>query len=150
MKPRAVAARLAGGVEKSQLQDLPGLHKSHDIRFSALPVGQAAQAVASLSRLEALKAVLLDAYSLRVEYDILDHTLETLEQALIDQGFHLDNSLYSKLIRALVYYCEDIQLHNLLSPQRLIKKSNEAYVEAWTHHRHGDHDDTPEELRHDK
>ena len=35
-------------------------------------------------------------------------------------------------------------------PQRLIKKSNEIYVKAWEHHAHGDHDDTPLELREDK
>ena len=65
----------------------------------------------------------------------------------MQQGFHLDNSLFSKLTRALIRYCEQTQLHTLRSPQRLIKKSNEVYVKAWEHHLHGDHDDTPPELR---
>lgn len=150
MKPKAVAARLAGGSDKAGLHSLPGLRKIHDIHFSALPPGQTEQAATLLARLEEIKVEQIDALCVRVHYDILDHTLEALESALIAQGFHLDNSLYSKLVRALVYYCEDIQLHNLLTPQRLIKKSNEAYIEAWTRHPHGDHDDTPLELRHDK
>jgi len=32
-------------------------------------------------------------------------------------------------------------------PQRLIKQSHEVYVKAWGAHLHGDHDDTPQELR---
>jgi hypothetical protein len=63
------------------------------------------------------------------------------------QGFHLDGSLLAKIIRALVYFCEDTELHNLRCPQRLIKQSHEVYIKAWDHHLHGDHDDTPPELR---
>lgn len=150
MKPKAVAARLAGGSEKAGLQNLPGLRKIHDIRFHELPKGQAEQAAQLLAKLEDIQVEQTDACCLRITYDILDHTLEGLESALTEQGFHLDNSLYTKFMRALVYYCEDIQLHNLMTPARLIKKSNEAYIEAWAHHPHGDHDDTPLELRHDK
>ena len=66
---------------------------------------------------------------------------------LRDAGFALENSLYIKLVRALVYFSEETQRHNLLSPERLIKQSNEVYIQAWNHHVHGDHDDTPPELR---
>jgi hypothetical protein len=66
---------------------------------------------------------------------------------LRDAGFHLDSSLYSKLVRALVYFCEETQRHNLESPERLIKKSNEVYIKVYDQHPHGDHDDTPVELR---
>jgi hypothetical protein len=47
----------------------------------------------------------------------------------------------------VLYFCEDTQMRNLRQPERLIKKSNEIYVKAWQHHPHGDHDDTPAELR---
>jgi hypothetical protein len=52
------------------------------------------------------------------------------------------------MIRALIYYVEETQLHNLEAPDRLLKKSqNEAYTHAWERHLHGDHDDTPPEWR---
>jgi hypothetical protein len=70
-----------------------------------------------------------------VRYSVLDYSLESLEDALREAGFALDNSLYTKLVRALVYFCEETQRHNLLSPERLIKQSNEVYIQAWDHHR---------------
>jgi hypothetical protein len=82
-----------------------------------------------------------------VRYSVLDYSLELIEDALRDAGFHLDSSLYSKLVRALVYFCEETQRHNLESPERLIKKSNEVYIKVYDQHPHGDHDDTPVELR---
>ncbi len=82
-----------------------------------------------------------------VRYSVLDYSLEALEDALREAGFALENSLYIKLVRALVYFSEETQRHNLLSPERLIKQSNEVYIQAWDHHAHGDHDDTPLELR---
>ena len=85
--------------------------------------------------------------SLSVWYEISDYTLQGIETALVERGFHLENSLYCKLVRAVVYYCEETQLRNLTQPERLIKKSNEVYVQAWEHHPHGDHDDTPPDLR---
>lgn len=151
MKPRAVSARIDRKLARATFLRQPGMHKQREIRFAALPAGQAERALELLRRLEFITAELIPGRNaLKVEYEIFEHTLETLEDALRDQGFHLSNSLYSKLTRALAYYCEETQLHNLESPQRLIKKSNEAYVQAWAQHQHGDHDDTPMELRHDK
>ena len=82
-----------------------------------------------------------------MHYSVLDYSLETLEDALREAGFALDNSLFTKLVRAIIYFSEETQRHNLLSPERLIKQSNEVYVQAWDHHIHGDHDDTPQEWR---
>ena len=71
-----------------------------------------------------------------------------LEGTLEDKGYHLDNTLMSKMMRALIYYVEETQLHNLDAPHRLLKKSqHEAYTHAWERHPHGDHDDTPPEWR---
>lgn len=51
-------------------------------------------------------------------------------------------------MRALIYYVEETQLHNLDAPERPLKKSqHEAYTHAWERHPHGDHDDTPPEWR---
>lgn len=140
-----------------------GLHRSHplapqggtrkhrEIRFGKLPPGQAEQALSLLKRLERMEVSPgLTANSVSVWYEIEDYTMEGLEAALRRQGFHLENTIYVKLIRALVYFCEDTQLRNMHGPQRLLKKSHEVYSKAWEHHPHGDHDDTPPDLRQDR
>lgn len=126
----------------------PGTFKRRELRFSTLPENQTQRALILLRGLDGLRVERIEGRrALSVAYDIFDYTLEGLEEALMQEGFHLDNSLFSKLMRALIRYCEQTQLHTLRSPQRLIKKSNEVYVKAWDHHLHGDHDDTPPELR---
>lgn len=126
----------------------PGTFKRRELRFSALPEDQTQRALILLRGLEGLRVdTITGRRALSVSYDIFNYTLEGLEEALMQQGFHLDNSLFCKFMRALIRYCEQTQLHTLRSPQRLIKKSNEVYVKAWDHHLHGDHDDTPPELR---
>ena len=127
-----------------------GTRKHREIRFNKLRLWQVEQARALLESLENLEvAPGVMPNSLSVWYEVTDYTMEGLETALINQGFHLENTLYCKMIRALVYFCEDTQLRNMSQPERLIKKSHEVYSKAWEHHPHGDHDDTPPELRRD-
>lgn len=126
-----------------------GLHKEREIRFAQHPPGQAERALRSLRMLKGLRVERCPEreHVLIVSYSILDYSLEVLEDALREAGYHLDNSLYMKLLRAIVYFCEETQRHNLESPERLIKKSNEVYVTVYDQHPHGDHDDTPPEFR---
>ena len=125
------------------------LRKERTIRFSEIPPGQVAQAAAFLGGLPGLEVrANPQPLGIDVAYDLLDYSLEDLENALIDKGFHLDTTLLSKLMRALHYYVEETELHNLGAPERLLKSpQNEAYVQAWEHRLHGDHDDTPPEWR---
>jgi hypothetical protein len=128
-----------------------GTRKHREIRFAELPPGQVERAWALLGRLAGLEVGAGSLHnSIAIWYEIEDHTLEALEEALRQEGFHLECSLYARLIRALVYYSEDTQLRNMHGPQRLIKNSHEVYSKAWEHHPHGDHDDTPPELRVDR
>jgi hypothetical protein len=126
----------------------PGTRKHRELRFDHIRPEQVDQARKLLAGLEGIE---VDAgpepHSLSLCYELRDYTLEGLETALTKQGFHLDNSIFSKLTRAVVYYCEETQLRNMRVPERLIKKSHEVYSKAWEHHPHGDHDDTPPELR---
>jgi hypothetical protein len=128
-----------------------GTRKHRELRFNKLRPWQVEQAQKLLAGLEGIEVApgMLPS-SVSVWYEVTDHTMESLENALIAQGFHLENTLYCKMIRALVYFCEDTQLRNMRQPERLIKKSNEIYSKAWDHHPHGDHDDTPVELRQDR
>lgn len=122
------------------------LIKQREIHLSRLPLEQAAQAARLLNHLPGLFASAVSQTHLVVQYQIPQWTLETIERHLCDAGFHLDVSLFEKLKRALVHYSEAIQVENLHHPEREYK-TKEIYIHAWEHHPHGDHDDTPEELR---
>ena len=125
------------------------LKKHREILFSKFPPGQVPEAADDLLRLDEVDIEpKYEKRSLGVSYDLQNHTLQELDEHLIDKGYHLDNTLMSKLTRALIYYIEETQLHNLGAPERRLKRSSQdAYVKAWEHRPHGDHDDTPPEWR---
>lgn len=127
----------------------PDLKKNREILFSKFPPAQVPEAADDLQRLEALEVQPnLERRAVGVRYELTQHTLLELEEHLEDKGYHLDNTLFSKLTRALIHYVEDTQLHNLGAPEKRLKRtSQQAYVKAWEHHPHGDHDDTPPEWR---
>jgi len=125
-----------------------GTRKHREIRLNKLKEWQVPEAqalLASLPDIEVAPGTL--PYGISVWYEITDHCMESLEKLLEDRGFHLDCTLYSKIIRALVYFTEETQRRNMGQPERLIKKSHDVYSKAWEHHPHGDHDETPPELR---
>ena len=125
------------------------IRKERSLRFAEFPPGQVPEAADFLGGLAGLEVHPRVAdRSITVAYDLHEHSLEELEAALQDKGFHLECSLLNKLVRALIYYVEETEIHNLDAPRRLLKKSqNEAYTHAWERHPHGDHDDTPPEWR---
>lgn len=125
------------------------IRKERNILFSKFPPGQVPEAADHLEQQERLEVTPhIERRAIAVAYDLRDYCLEEIEGRLADRGFHLDNTLMSKMIRALIYYVEETQLHNLEAPDRPLKKSqNEAYTHAWERHLHGDHDDTPPEWR---
>ncbi len=123
------------------------LEKNREIVFHALPAGQAARALRLLQGMDGLLVAAGEsANHLRVRYHVCEYTLEGLETALASQGFHLDNSLLSKLKRALAYFCEAVQRGNVEANEPDIK-SQQAFMKVYEHHMHGDRDDTPEEWR---
>lgn len=125
------------------------LKKKREILFAKFPPGQVPEAADDLQKLDEVEVrPQYEARALKVGYDLSQHTLRELDEHLIDKGFHLDNTLFSKLTRALIYYVEDTQLHNMGAPEKRLKRSSqEAYVKAWEQRPHGDHDDTPPEWR---
>lgn len=125
--------------------------KRREIRFAKMPPDQARRAAELLAGLELLEVGEgPHPRGITVAYDLVDYTCEGLENALRNLGYRLDSSLYCKLVRALVHFTEETQLRNLKAPARLIKQSNQVYIQAWQHHPHGDRDDTPAELREDR
>jgi len=125
------------------------LKKHREILFAKFPPGQVPEATDDLKRLDEVEvAPKIEKRAVGVAYELQQHTLQELEEHLEDKGYHLDNTLMSKLTRALIHYVEDTQLHNMAAPERRTKRSaQEAYVKAWEQHPHGDHDDTPPEWR---
>ncbi len=146
---RETAYKLAGRKHDNGAHHaVSGVAKTREIRFKDFPPGQAAQAWRSLAALRGVRVEAgPDELTLIVHYNVLDFTLRLLDEALTNAGFHLDRSLLIRLHRALIYYVEDTQVHNLRSPERLIKQSHEVYIQAYAHHPHGDRDETPPELR---
>lgn len=125
------------------------LRKERSVQFAKLPPGQVPEASDFLRRFEHLEVEPhIERRAVDLAYDLREHSLEEIETALEDKGFHLESTLLIKLMRALIYYVEETQMHNLDAPQRLLKNTqNEAYTHAWERHPHGDHDDTPPEWR---
>lgn len=123
------------------------LEKNREIVFHALPAGQVDRARVLLEGLEGLQVTVEASRNrLLVTYHVCEYTLEGLETALSSQGFHLDNSLVSKLKRALAYFCESVQRRNVVANEPDIK-SQQAFMRVYELHLHGDRDDTPEEWR---
>ncbi len=133
------------------LQPHAGSRKQRELHFDASRPDQVAQVQLLLSGIEGLVVSTgSNQHSLSIEYELTEYTFEGLEKALTSQGFLLQDTLYHKIQRSIIYFSEETQLRNMRMPERLLKKSNEVYVKAWEHHPHGDHDDTPAELREEK
>ena len=125
------------------------IRKERNVLFAKLPPGQVTDAATFLASVDRLKVEPdVDHRCIGVAYDLREHTLQEIEATLEDRGYHLETALLNKMMRALIHYIEETQLHNLEAPDRPLKKSqNEAYTQAWERHPHGDHDDTPPEWR---
>ncbi len=125
------------------------IRKERNVLFAKLPPGQVTDAATFLVSVDHLEVEPdVDHRCIGVAYDLREHTLQEIEATLEDRGYHLETALLNKMMRALIHYIEETQLHNLEAPDRPLKKSqNEAYTQAWERHPHGDHDDTPPEWR---
>lgn len=127
----------------------PDALKQRELVFSGDPPGQVERAFELLSGLDGLGVERGSRpNSLRITYNLLDYALENLEQALVKEGFRLDDTALKQIGKRLTYYREEVEYHNLNVPEWHAQKRNrEIFVKAYEHHLHGDHDDTPPELR---
>lgn len=125
------------------------LEKERILVFSEEPGGQTDKAFRILKGLDNFHVEKLEQpASLLIRYSIEHYSLEALENALMREGFRLEGSFLDKLKKHLIHYCEDVQYHNLKTPEpRTKNNSQEIFVKAYEHHPHGNHDDTPKELR---
>lgn len=97
----------------------PALYKVRHIYFASLPPPRLSHALKLLGAMTQLEvSVDTEEGCLSVRYDLSHHTLEVLEELLVHNGHHLDNSLLHKIKRALIYYSESCLLENLNAPTR--------------------------------
>ncbi len=125
------------------------LHKQRVLVFADQPENQIEQAFLLLSGLDNMQVENgPTSNSLVIRYSVRHYSLEGLEKALIKEGFIFNYGWLRKLKNGFVHYCEDVQYHNLKSPEpRTKNNSQEVFVKAYEHHPHGDHDDTPLDTR---
>lgn len=127
------------------------LLKQRELFFAAGLPGQAARALELLKGLDDLQAEPgTEPNSLRVSYNLLDYSLSGLEKALIKQGFSFDDEVLHQIDRMFVHYSEKMEYHNLNIHEHPVKsksREREIFVNVYDNHLHGDHDDTPEDMR---
>jgi len=128
------------------------LQKQRVLIFSDEPANQLDQAFLLLGGLKDLQVENGPTQnSLIIRYSVAHYSLEGLERALIEEGFKFNYGIFRKLKNGLIHYCEDVQYHNLKTPEpRTKNNSQEVFVKAYGHHPHGDHDDTPLDVRETK
>jgi len=81
--------------------------------------------------------------TITVSYDLTRITLKLMEDALVELGFHLENSLLSNMKRALIYYTEETVLANLGCDSQNAS-TREVFINRYYRLRHGCRDERPE------
>jgi hypothetical protein len=85
---------------------------------------------------------------LRVEYDLREITFVEIESALQELGFHLDNSLFSKLRRAFHAYCDGTCRANMqIDPHCIGNCARRIFVKQYQRGEHGCRDTRPRHWR---
>ncbi|MDD2702263.1 MAG: hypothetical protein PHH36_13650 [Sideroxydans sp.] len=123
------------------------LKKERLLTFTAEPADQLEQAYLLLSGLRNFEVTRdTKPNTLRIRYSVEHYSLEGLQKALQREGFHFNYSLLERLRNTLYHYCEDVQYHNLKTPEpRTKNNAQEVFVKAYEQHPHGDHVELPQE-----
>jgi hypothetical protein len=84
---------------------------------------------------------------LRVSYDLLQVTLEQVEEAIEEIGLHIDDSLLFRIRRALHYYSEETQRANLGCSRGESNCTQKVFAVRYRALDHGCRDHRPEHWR---
>lgn len=119
------------------------LHKERILVFADEPADQVEQAYLLLSGLNNFEVLREQSSTrLRIRYSVVHYSLEGLQKGLQKEGFIFNFSVLDRLKHTLIHYCEDVQYHNLKTPEpRTKNNSQEVFVKAYEQHPHGDHVD---------
>lgn len=126
------------------------LIKHRDIHFMS-PQAELDPAAAAHSLLSQIEGIIasnpLHSHCVSVTYHLGKISLNDIDDILQEVGFHLDNSILSKLKRALFYYAEETQLANLGYDHAESKSTLEIFINRHSQLPHGCRDERPTHLR---
>ena len=127
-----------------------GLIKQREIRFHNLdPQGSDADDVIALLRdvkgIEDTSKLAHDC--VEIHYDLRHISLQVIEDALMEVGFQLENSLVTRLKRALLYYTEETQIVNLGYFHDQANNTLDMFIKVYNQRKHGCRDERPAHLR---
>lgn len=125
--------------------------KQHEIHFrnvdpAANDAREALRLLMDAQGIVNIRALMPDC--IQVRYDLRQISLQVIESALTEVGFHLDNSLLIKMKRALFYYTEETQLMNWGYQHDQASSTLDVFVNCYNQREHGCRDERPEYLRH--
>ena len=130
----------------------PDTEKQREIRFCPLhpDPDQAENACLLLAEwLVIQSSVRVSDRMISIRYDLMDITFTEIAEALVELGFHLDNSLMCKVRRALYAYTEENERANLeaRSTRQIANDAQGVFVSRYQKLRHGCRDDRPRHWR---
>ncbi len=126
--------------------DLQDYLRTREISFAELhpQQDQCAFAHQLLTGIDGVQLVSLHGpLTLSITYDLTRISLRTIEDALHELGFHLQNSLLIKLRRALIYYTEETALQNLDGHDHNAMTTREIFINRYDRLCHGCRDTRP-------
>ncbi len=85
--------------------------------------------------------------AITISYDLSRICLRVIEALLTELGFHLDNSLMSRLKRALYYYTEENEMESTLIRDDQDHSTREIFMRCYRCKTHGCRDERPEHWR---
>ena len=130
--------------------NLAGLLKRRELRFRNLDphANDATEAMQLLLEVQGVEYAMATTQDcMQIHYDLRHINLQLIEGALIEVGFHLDNSLLCKMKRALFYYLEETQLMNLGHDQNQSNSTIDIFINCYNQRQHGCRDERPTHLR---
>jgi hypothetical protein len=126
------------------------LIKHREIPFAALhpDPNQAATAALALADVPGVMSAHPESpVLLRISYEVLQISLQQIEEALTEAGFHISGGLLYKLKRALYYYTEETQRANNGCPRGDSNCTRRIFISQYSRHKHGCRDSRPEHWR---
>ncbi len=126
------------------------LIKCREIAFAALHPDPAQAHTAALMLAEVQGIIKTSAVSptlLQVDYHVLHVSLEQIEEALVEVGFHLSSRLIYRVKRALYYYTEETQRANNGCPRGRGACTQKIFINRYSIRDHGCRDHRPEHWR---
>jgi len=124
--------------------------KQREILFCTLhpDPNQAGSAALLLTDMEGIRDPRpIEPHRLHLSYDLTVITYQEIESGLAEVGFHLDNSLMTKLKRALIHYTEETARANLGCPKGKTNCTDGVFVSRYQRLQHGCRDQRPDHWR---